>query len=251
MLAARPDLGARDVRALLAATARRVDAADPSWTVNAAGVAHSDSYGHGLLDAAAAVALAPAWARLPPAERVCAAGRRAPARPLAAAWADVELPPPAEPLGRLDRVEVHVDVDHPRRRDVELRLVSPAGTEVPLARAPPPGPAQRDAAFVARAFATKALVNESAPAGGTWRLRVRDASARGVLREVGLCVVGDRGPRRRRAAAAGGGAGAPVGAVGLPGRARRRRRRRRRPRPAPPPPAARPPPPPAAPPGRG
>ena len=41
-----------------------------SWTVNAAGVAHSDWYRHGLLDAAAAVALAPGWTRLPPAERV-------------------------------------------------------------------------------------------------------------------------------------------------------------------------------------
>ena len=201
VLAARPDLGARDVRALLAATARRVDAADASWTVNAAGVAHSDWYGHGMVDAAAAVALAPAWVRLPPAERVCAAGRRALARPLATAWADVELPPPAEPLGRLDRAEVHVDVEHPRRSDVELRLVSPAGTEVPLVRAPPPGTAQYDVAFVARAFVTKALVNESAPRGGTWRLRARDATARGVLREVGLCVVGDRG-----GAAAGGGA---------------------------------------------
>jgi subtilisin-like proprotein convertase family protein len=61
MLEANPELGWRDVQAILAATARKVDSNDESWTTNAAGVSHSYKYGFGLVDAYEAVQLSYTW----------------------------------------------------------------------------------------------------------------------------------------------------------------------------------------------
>lgn len=50
---ANPALDVRMAKHLLALTSRVVDAGDPSWTTNAAGLSFSDDYGFGLVDAAA------------------------------------------------------------------------------------------------------------------------------------------------------------------------------------------------------
>jgi len=67
MLQANPNLGIRDVQQILAYTARQTDPTDPTWQVNDAtnwnggGLHVSPDYGFGLVDAAAAVALAKSW----------------------------------------------------------------------------------------------------------------------------------------------------------------------------------------------
>jgi subtilisin family serine protease len=67
MLQANPNLGIRDVQQILAYSARLTDPTDPTWLTNAAtnwnggGLHVSPDYGFGLVDAAAAVALAQTW----------------------------------------------------------------------------------------------------------------------------------------------------------------------------------------------
>lgn len=67
MLEANPLLGYRDVKEILAYSARFIDAEEPSWAVNAAinhnggGLLSNDNYGFGMVDATAAVRLAETW----------------------------------------------------------------------------------------------------------------------------------------------------------------------------------------------
>lgn len=62
LLQVNPELTWRDVRGILASTAKRVeDAGDHTWVVNGAGIWHSDRYGFGLVQASAAVDAAEEW----------------------------------------------------------------------------------------------------------------------------------------------------------------------------------------------
>lgn len=65
MLQANPDLGWRDVRWILAETARVNNPANTEWATNSAGFSVNQNYGFGVVDAAAAVTAAKTWANLP------------------------------------------------------------------------------------------------------------------------------------------------------------------------------------------
>jgi len=62
VLQANPSLTWRDVRLILATTARKNDAGDPRWETNQAGLRVHPQYGFGVVDAAAAVERARTWA---------------------------------------------------------------------------------------------------------------------------------------------------------------------------------------------
>jgi kexin len=66
MLQANPNLGWRDVRLILAQTARQSDVSDTDWTTNGAGVWINHKYGFGVVDAQAAVTAASAWSNVGP-----------------------------------------------------------------------------------------------------------------------------------------------------------------------------------------
>jgi subtilisin-like proprotein convertase family protein len=66
MLQANPGLGWRDVRLVLAQTARKNDPADPEWTTNGAGYHINPNYGFGVIDAQAAVTAAQTWTNVGP-----------------------------------------------------------------------------------------------------------------------------------------------------------------------------------------
>jgi proprotein convertase subtilisin/kexin type 2 len=66
MLQANPNLSWRDVRLVLALTARRNDAADADWSTNGAGVWINHKYGFGVVNAQAAVAAASGWTNVGP-----------------------------------------------------------------------------------------------------------------------------------------------------------------------------------------
>ncbi len=61
MLQANPNLGWRDLRLILAETARKNDPTDSDWTVNGAGRNINHKYGFGVVDAQAAVTRALTW----------------------------------------------------------------------------------------------------------------------------------------------------------------------------------------------
>ena len=65
MLQANPNLTWRDVRAILAGTARKNNPTDSGWSTNNAGYHINDNYGFGVVDASAAVTAAKTWTNLP------------------------------------------------------------------------------------------------------------------------------------------------------------------------------------------
>lgn len=61
ILQAYPNLTYRDIKLILARSARRMDSTDPSWVANSQGIFHSDKYGFGGLDIKEAMELAKNW----------------------------------------------------------------------------------------------------------------------------------------------------------------------------------------------
>jgi len=64
MLQANPNLGWRDVKAILALTARINDPTDADWVANGTGLPINHNYGFGVVDADAAVTMAITWTNL-------------------------------------------------------------------------------------------------------------------------------------------------------------------------------------------
>ena len=173
VLAANPALRGSDVRRILVESAVRVHAEDPDWTRNAAGRWFSPWYGFGVVDARAAVDLA---RTTPPTraddDETCSDAWTAGAD-LGAEWYRVDLRTSRE-VDVVDRVVVEADVDHPRRGDVLVRVVSPAGTASYLTTIAPTealAPAPLTNAFGERASRTGRVRD----AGRATRARVRAA----------------------------------------------------------------------------
>ena len=136
---ANPDLTWRDLKLVLAASARKNDAANSGWAEGArkygAGSAtdryhFNHEYGFGVVDAKAAVDLAKGWTNVPPLENTSMASRSA-----------TVIPPPlgSTPrtvtttltlntgIGFTEFVEINADFRHTSFRDMEVELVSPSG----------------------------------------------------------------------------------------------------------------------------
>ncbi len=90
---ANPNLTWRDVRLVLASTARKIDEPDADWTMNGAGFHVSHKYGFGLVDANAAVTAAKTWSNVAPLLS-CTSALRQPNL----AIPDSPASPPAPPL---------------------------------------------------------------------------------------------------------------------------------------------------------
>lgn len=132
MLEANPDLGWRDVQAILASTAQKTDTEKGVWTTNQAGISHSPYYGFGIANAAAAVNAAKTWQNWGP-EKLLVAD----AGPL-----DIPLPDgPSNPVTStvtvgsstesfvVEHVVVEMDSRHSTRGHLEITLTSPQGTK--------------------------------------------------------------------------------------------------------------------------
>jgi len=120
---ANPALSPADRERVIAATARVIDASNPSWRRNSAGVWHSARYGFGLVDAEAAVRLARSYAAPGGEEAECAA---------AADRADRVARPSGCPVRTVERVAAEVTASPaPGRRRGSMRFVltSPSGSQ--------------------------------------------------------------------------------------------------------------------------
>ena len=139
VLSERPDLTWRDMQHLCVHSAQPVDEKDPDWVKTAGGFKFNHKYGFGKLDAYHIVELAKTFKSVKP-----------------QAWyesgkvnADAEIPMDHsytesvflvdldslknENFERLEHVTVTVNIEHPRRGDVIIDLVSPHGTVSNLA----------------------------------------------------------------------------------------------------------------------
>lgn len=130
VLEANPNLGWRDVQEILIRSARKVNSVSPDWEDNGAGLHFHHGFGAGMVDAAAAVALAKTWTNL---------GTRQ-TQQFNSPSIDLAIPDnnstgithtfevTGEEL-RVEHVILTIDIDHTHRGDLEIILVSPAGTQ--------------------------------------------------------------------------------------------------------------------------
>ena len=137
MLEANPSLAARDVQEILVRTAVKNDPYDGAWITNGGGFHFNIHYGAGLVDAAAATAMAATWTPVAPVQT-----RTQSQTGLALPVPDADetglsrtfTVPMADNL-RLEQVLVHVKATHPFAGNLEWSLTSPSGITARLARA--------------------------------------------------------------------------------------------------------------------
>jgi subtilisin-like proprotein convertase family protein len=131
LLEVNPDLGWRDVQAILALTARHTDPDDDSWVTNGAGLRHSNKYGFGIVNANSAITMAETWVNYPPEIE------------LTAESGAIDLVIPDNPdqtvestlhIGQeqagftVESVVVFIGYEHVKRGNLKIVLTSPYGT---------------------------------------------------------------------------------------------------------------------------
>uniref|UniRef100_A0A4W4G7G7 P/Homo B domain-containing protein n=1 Tax=Electrophorus electricus TaxID=8005 RepID=A0A4W4G7G7_ELEEL len=128
----------RDVQHLLVKTSRPVHLQANDWKTNAAGHKVSHLFGFGLVDAEAMVIEAKKWRSVPPHHTCtkisdCKTTYIRPEQTLNATISSTGCSEqPEHHVAFLEHVVVRVFIDHPRRGDLEISLVSPAGTRSQL-----------------------------------------------------------------------------------------------------------------------
>ncbi|MEI8157942.1 MAG: S8 family serine peptidase [Burkholderiales bacterium] len=199
LLETNPALTWRDVRAILARTARKNDATNPDWVTNGGGYKVSHNYGYGAIDATAAVKAAQTWSNLS-AQKTSNA--TAPiATPLTipdnAPGITSTIALSGSGITKLEFVDINVTSNHAEFGDLEIILTSPAGTHSTLAvthNCVVPNSSTvvpcTDALKDGIRFGVARLMGEAAD--GNWTLSVRDGKAghTGSLSAWGIKVYG-------------------------------------------------------------
>ena len=180
MRSANTDLTWRDVKLILAASARKNDASNSSWEQGALKYGamtgrywFSHEYGFGMVDAAAAVDLAEDWADdLPPLREIevesGAPSLDIPDSGLSSALTTLTLEPYVE---FIEFIEIEIDLSHQWFRDLRIELVSPAGA-VSVLSVPATAIVGNGAYTGSHRFGSARHLGETAE--GTWTLRVTD-----------------------------------------------------------------------------
>ena len=182
MLEANPALGWRDVKEILLRSARRVHPDSKAWITNAAGLRFHPLQGAGLVDAAAATALAAAWPPLGPQVELRHNAMQPGAIP-DDSEAGLTRRFEVTQRRRVEHVLLRFSATHPYRGDLRITLVSPSGTASVLApsyfTASPAGQANYDQWV----FSSLHFWGERSE--GTWTLRVADVLAEETGRFLG------------------------------------------------------------------
>ena len=192
-----PDLTWRDVKLILAASARKNDPDNDGW-VDAGLLYASDSeryhfnheYGFGVVDAAAAVELADGWTNVPSMRESTVHSR----------FSSETLPDNADryttkiltvdsSIDFTEFVEINVNFTHQWARDLDIVLVSPSGAESQLVTSNDEVPGAFDDTY---RFGSARHLGEDP--SGDWELRVKDSlpGDRGTLSSWSITVYGHR-----------------------------------------------------------
>lgn len=173
VLQANPELGWRDVKKILMATAAKNDPTDSDWVTNAAGYPVNHKYGFGRVDASAAVIAATAWTNLPP--EMSAEGSASPGQVIPLGSLGVSSTITLERSLDIENVEVYFTSDHANWGDLSIILTAPSGTSSVLAE-------KHDTAGTKTRydnwrFGTPRHLGEMS--AGDWTLTVRDLGTAG------------------------------------------------------------------------
>lgn len=176
MLQANPSLSWREVRLLLAQTARKNDATNFEWRINGAGYHVNPRYGFGVVDAAAAVTAAKAWTTPLPAQRTFVTALATPGMAIPdndTVGASATLNVSGSGISHLEWVEVTFSADHARSGDLAVTLTAPSGTRSELAAQH--GCPTGCTAYNGWVFGDARDLGEGAD--GVWTLRVKDLAS--------------------------------------------------------------------------
>lgn len=147
MLEANPNLTFRDVRLILATTARKNNPTQASWGLNSAGLHINDNYGYGAVDTLAAVNAALTWTSVGGAATLVtntgsnpittalpiADGTGTTASPAYATATTSTIKLTSSGISKVEFVSVTVKSDHAEFGDLKITLTSPALTVSTLA----------------------------------------------------------------------------------------------------------------------
>lgn len=187
---ANPSLTARDLKYILATSARQIDPAqqviryqgsviEPGWITNAAGHAFSNWYGFGLVDAAEAVYRAYGFQPLPPQRdlgwKAARAGTSTIGGPNAAATLRLRL---GDTL-KIDTVQWSMQTTHKTPSNLRVVLISPSGTRsYVLTPFQALDTITQGAGFEIPLSTSNAFLDENV--AGTWTLEVTDMTGSDV-----------------------------------------------------------------------
>lgn len=198
LLEANPALTWRDVRLILASTARKNDPSHADWVTNGGGYKVNHDYGYGSIDATAAVRAAQTWQNMAPQQTSTQAAAIANGLVMADNGAATvsTLALTGSGIGKIEFVDVNLTTDHPDAGDLEIILTSPAGTASTLSvvhacKDSTEAPVTcGDAMANGIRFGVARLMGEAAD--GTWTLSVRDGKEgnTGTLSAWGIKVYG-------------------------------------------------------------
>ncbi|KAI8617425.1 peptidase S8/S53 domain-containing protein [Chytriomyces sp. MP71] len=194
----RPDLSWRDYQHITVRSAVPINTDHPSWAKTHAGRLYSHDFGYGKLDAWAILELAKAWATVAPQTSLTT--------PFAAPAGDGAIPQDADKdvrvqfeitsnalqgvkFGKLEHVTVTVNIQHSKRGDVGIDLVSPHNV---LSRLAVKRNGDRDTSgFPAWTFMSVAHWDEDPV--GIWQVIVRDAetpNTAGIFQNASITLWG-------------------------------------------------------------
>lgn len=176
VLQVRPELSYRDVRRVLALSARKCDASSPGWATNGAGLHVNHEYGFGVVDANAAVALARTITPVGP--ELTASGAAQPALAIpdnngTGVSSSISLSNTG--IGHVEVVEAEVTITHAHSGELEVTLSNGTTQSVLHPRhdcLDPDTMSTQCADIDAYVFTSVRHLDE--PADGTWTLTVKD-----------------------------------------------------------------------------
>ncbi len=182
MLEANPNLGWRDVKEILIRTARRNQRGDTDWATNSAGLSFNHKYGAGIVDAAAAVALAQQWTNLPAMTTTTVSSAALSINIPDNTAAGISYTSAVSTADfRVETVAVTVTAIHTWVGDLEITLTSPSGMTSKLVRQ-----IWNSTDDLNWTFSTVRHWGESA--AGNWTLNVADRAAVDTGRLTGVSL---------------------------------------------------------------
>ncbi len=188
--AAGPSLTWRDVKLVLATSARRNDAGDAGWEAGALrygsatdSYSYSHKYGFGVVDASAAVALAGSWANVPEMGTAAASADTSHSIPDTgtAVSSTVRL---GGSVDFAEFVEINVDFAAPRFRNLRIELESPQGATSVLTAPNSKNCTAAHPCPLTGVFRFGSARHLGEDPRGVWTLRVADVVAGGGLNSV-------------------------------------------------------------------
>jgi kexin len=118
----------RDVRLILASTARKNDTDNSDWVTNGGGYHVNHNYGYGAVDATAAVSAARNWVNIPVQKKATGAATTPAAIPDAGVAATSEISISNSAISKIEFVNISVTSDHPDVSELSITLTSPSNT---------------------------------------------------------------------------------------------------------------------------